>query len=396
MAKYIPKSIDNFGAFMGELAGKYNLSDIDPNLLTQQVFNFMTQSVNNARQEQKADEIRKEQATRQNALMDMEERKLKLTEDKFLLEGLADFANSSSFTDVTPDYSNVTMQTTEGNMLLDSLVGSQAIEKVRKSNISNIVTSYTNADTDEAKAAALGDLGNSLVGIKQDTPLYKNTKQIYDDGVEKLMQSRSVNALYDNAEMFAEYFGVPINVFNAAAQKSNQAMQAGDFDMAKKIFNDTIATGGGNLQGQRDLSKSMLDFLGTGINVTDKLMDSYGFTEQDTNTMFKFIRDTIFSQIPVSAKNSMTDGVSTVQLLQSDEYSSLYNYGKIVSGLAAPDAGITENDSTFVFEDKRGNLKGARILPNGQPDFTALIDVNTTGYATPEEFYKLLTGTIVK
>jgi len=396
MAKYIPKSIDNFGAFMGELAGKYNLSDIDPNLLTQQVFNFMTQSVNNARQEQKADEIRKEQATRQNALMDMEERKLKLTEDKFLLEGIQDIASSSSFADVTPDYSNVTMQTTEGNMLLDSLVGSQRIEKVRKSNISDIVTSFTNADTDEAKASALADLGTSLAGIKQDTPLYKNTKQIYDEGVEKLMQSRSVNALYDNSEMFAEYFGVPINVFNAAAQKSNQAMQAGDFDMAKKIFNDTIATGGGNLQGKRELSKSMLDFLGTGVTVGDKLMDSYGFSSQDVNTMLGFVRDTVFSQIPVSAKNSMTEGVSTIQLLQGDEYSSLYNYGKIVSGVAAPDAGISENDSTFVFEDKRGNLKGARILPNGQPDFTALIDMNTTGFATPIEFYNALPGTTVK
>ena len=196
--------------------------------------------------------------------------------------------------------------------------------------------------------------------------------------------------------MFAEYFGVPINVFNAAAQKSNQAMQAGDFDMAKKIFNDTIATGGGNLQGKRELSKSMLDFLGTGVTVGDKLMDSYGFSSQDVNTMLGFVRDTVFSQIPVSAKNSMTEGVSTIQLLQGDEYSSLYNYGKIVSGVAAPDAGISENDSTFVFEDKRGNLKGARILPNGQPDFTALIDMNTTGFATPIEFYNALPGTTVK
>jgi hypothetical protein len=49
--------------------------------------------------------------------------------------------------------------------------------------------------------------------------------------------------------------------------------------------------------------------------------------------MMSFIRDTIFSQIPVSANNSMSDGVSTIQLLQGDEYSGLYNYGKIVSGV---------------------------------------------------------------
>ena len=115
---------------MGELAGRYDLSDIDPNQLTQQVFNYMTQSVNNV--ETRAESRRNKKRTKQknDALMAMEERKLKLTEDKFLLEGLSDFANSSSFTDVTPDYTNVTMQTTEGNILLDSLVGAQQMKKL--------------------------------------------------------------------------------------------------------------------------------------------------------------------------------------------------------------------------------------------------------------------------
>ncbi len=377
MSRYIPKTMDNFSALMGQaFAGK----DLDPNQFAQQAFQYLNESQRIALQNQNAEEEKQYNRTRQESIDTRDNERIKLNDEITIINSMNEFYKNSPLSSVTPDFSGIVTETEIGTQIKNNMINANQQLVNVSANIDTSYQDYLSADTLENKKAALDNMSLGMNMLKPDSAQYKSAHNKYKQAIEKENLMASVEVLVDSVSTLGSFHGVPDQVVSTALQRIEQAGAAGNFELAQKIYNDVIKTGGGNLQGKRDLEAANIQLIGQLVTNLDKIDDSFAVSEgnrQGFNQMFNNMLSNYLSTSDIAAKDG---GDTAAQILRQDEYRSIYSEGKLVTLDNDANLGtggvIPAGSQIFAYIDKNGGNNMVTINPDGTPNFSNVIKFN--------------------
>tara|TARA_R100000697_G_scaffold98645_1_gene110680 strand:- start:3216 stop:4364 length:1149 start_codon:yes stop_codon:yes gene_type:complete len=369
--------MDNFSALMGEaFAGK----ELDPNAFAQLAFQYLNQSQQLALQNQNAEEEKQYNRTRQETLDQRTAERQDLSDEITILTTYNDMIKDMPLSGITPDLSGIVTKTDVGTQIKNNMIQSNQMLTSVTSNINNNYQNYLAAENVETKKQALEEMSLGLNMLKADSAQYKDAHNKYKTAIEKENLMASIEVLKDGISTLGDFHGVPQQVVSTALNRIEQAGGAGNFELAQKIYNDVIKTGGGNLQGKRDLDKANIQLIGQLVTNLDKIDDSFAVTEgnrQGFNQMFNQMLSSFLSTSDIAAKD---EGDTAAQILRTDEYRNIYSEGKLVTLPNDANLGsggiIPAGTQIFAYIDKNGGNNMVTINPDGTPNFSNIIKFN--------------------
>ena len=374
MSRYIPKTMDNFSALMGEaLAGK----EFDPNQFAQQAFQYLNQSQQIALERQNAEEEKQYNRTRQEEIDQRTFDRQDLADDITILNTYSELIKDMPLSGITPDISGIVTKSQIGGQIKENMINANMQLQNVTGNINTSYQNYLSAETMEGKKEALDSMSLGLNMLKSDSSQYKDAHNKYKLAIEKENLMARIDVLKDSISTLGSFHGVPDAVVSTALQRIEQAGAAGNFDLAQKIYNDVIKTGGGNLQGQRDIEKANIQLIGQLVTNLDKIDDSFAVTEgnrQGFNQMFNQMLSSFLTTSDIAAKDG---GDTAAQILRQDEYRNIYSEGKLVTLDNDANLGsgrvLQAGTQIFAYIDKNGGNNMVTINPDGTPNFSNII-----------------------